>query len=438
MYLFMPKKRVITAIDLGTEKCVTIIAVIDEETGELKVVGVSAVPAKGMKRSVIVDLDQVLATISQSLDAAERMAGFDVRSAFLAVSGTHITSKNSKGVVAVAAPDQEITATDVERVIEAARAISLPADQRIMHVIPRDFKVDSQEGIKDPVGMTGVRLESEAHIITGMTTSLRNLEKVINDLGLEVDGFVFAGLAASEVVLSETEKELGAVVVDMGAGTTSLSAYVDGSLEYSGSVPVGARHITQDIALGCRISLDSAEKVKIIFSADDSRARGPKPGETKEEMMKRRKQADKLDLAAHGIHEGVETLSRRTVIEGIMVPRMKEIFELIASDLEKHEVLGKTPAGIILCGGGAQTVGIVEVARRVLNLPVRIGVPPTLRGLVSDIQGPAYAASIGLLEYGKTRGSAIVPSGGFSSILEGINIKGMREKLRGIIKSILP
>ena len=434
----MPKKRVITAIDLGTEKCVTIIAAVDEETGELKVVGVSVVPAKGMKRSVIVDLDQVLAAISQSLDSAERMAGFDVRSAYLAVSGTHITSKNSKGVVAVAAPDQEITATDVERVIEAARAISLPADQRIMHVIPRDFKVDSQEGIKDPVGMTGVRLESEAHIITGMTTSLKNLEKVINDLGLEVDGFVFAGLAASEVVLTETEKELGAVVVDMGAGTTSLSAYVDGALDYSGAVPVGARHITQDIALGCRISLDSAEKIKILLSNTDDESMRPQPGETKEELMKRRKKADKIDLAAHGIHEGVDTLSRRTMIEGIMVPRMKEIFELIADDLDKHEVLGKTPAGIILCGGGAHTIGIVEVAKRVLNLPVRIGVPPVLQGLVSDIQGPAYAVSIGLLEYGKTRGSAIVPSGGLGSILEGINIKGVGEKLRGIIKSILP
>ena len=434
----MPKKRVITAIDLGTEKCVTIIAAVDEETGELKVVGVSVVPAKGMKRSVIVDLDQVLAAISQSLDSAERMAGFDVRSAYLAVSGTHITSKNSKGVVAVAAPDQEITATDVERVIEAARAISLPADQRIMHVIPRDFKVDSQEGIKDPVGMTGVRLESEAHIITGMTTSLKNLEKVINDLGLEVDGFVFAGLAASEVVLTETEKELGAVVVDMGAGTTSLSAYVDGALDYSGAVPVGARHITQDIALGCRISLDSAEKIKILLSNTDDESMRPQPGETKEELMKRRKKADKIDLAAYGIHEGVDTLSRRTMIEGIMVPRMKEIFELIADDLDKHEVLGKTPAGIILCGGGAHTIGIVEVAKRVLNLPVRIGVPPVLQGLVSDIQGPAYAVSIGLLEYGKTRGSAIVPSGGLGSILEGINIKGVGEKLRGIIKSILP
>ncbi len=434
----MPKKRVIAAIDLGTEKCVTLIAVVDEETGELKVVGVSAVPSKGMKRSVIVDLDQVLNTISQSLDAAERMAGFDVKSVYLAVSGTHVLSKNSKGVVAVAAPDQEITTTDVDRVIEAARAISLPADRKIMHVIPRDFKVDSQEGIKDPVGMTGVRLESEAHIITGMSTSLKNLEKVINDLGLEVDGFVFAGLAAAGVVLTETEKELGAIVVDMGAGTTSISAFVDGALEYSGAVPVGARHVTQDIALGCRISLDNAEKVKILLSGESFAPIKPRAGESKEELNKRRKKADILDLARNGIQESVEELSKRTLVEGIMVPRMKEIFELIKKELAKQDLLGKVPSGIILCGGGAHTVGMVDIAKRVFNLPVRIGEPEELKGLVGDIKGPAYATSIGLLKYGKAKDSGVTTGSGVGSILESIDLKGFGEKIRSLLKSVLP
>lgn len=434
----MPKKRVIAAIDLGTEKCVTLIAVVDEETGELKVVGVSAVPSKGMKRSVIVDLDQVLNTISQSLDAAERMAGFDVKSVYLAVSGTHVLSKNSKGVVAVAAPDQEITSTDVDRVIEAARAISLPADRKIMHVIPRDFKVDSQEGIKDPVGMTGVRLESEAHIITGMSTSLRNLEKVINDLGLEVDGFVFAGLAASGVVLTETEKELGAIVVDMGAGTTSISAFVEGALEYSGAVPVGARHVTQDIALGCRISLDNAEKVKILLSSENFAPIKPRAGESKEELNKRRKKADVLDLARNGIQESVEELSKRTLVEGIMVPRMKEIFELIKKELAKQDLLGKVPSGIILCGGGAHTVGMVDIAKRVFNLPVRIGEPEELKGLAGDIKGPAYATSIGLLKYGKAKDGGVATGSGVGSILESIDLKGFGEKIRSLLKSVLP
>jgi cell division protein FtsA len=271
-----------------------------------------------------------------------------------------------------------------------------------------------------------------------MSTTLRNLEKVINDLGLEVEGFVFAGLASAEVVLTETEKELGVVVIDMGAGTTSLSAFVEGALEYSGSVPVGARHITQDIALGCRISLDNAEKVKILLSSQAEADFKPRAGESKEELMRRRKKADKLDLAQHAIHEGVDTLSKRTVVEGIMMPRMKEIFELIGKDLEKHNVLDKVPAGVILCGGGAQTVGIVEVAKRVLNLPVRVGTPAPLHGLVADIQGPAFTTSIGLLSYGKSHGTSQVSSAGIGSLFEGLDLKSVVSKLKGVFKSILP
>ena len=213
----MARKKVITAIDLGTEKCTTTIATVSEDK-EIRVAGVGIVPSSGMRKSSIVDLEQVLNTISESVDKAERMAGIDIRSAHLSVSGSHIKSINSKGVVAVAQPDQEISNFDVSRVIEAARAVSLPNDTKIIHVIPRDFKVDSQDGIKDPVGMTGVRLESEAHIIMGTKTGLRNLEKCVNDLDLSVDAFVFSALAASEVVLSETEKELGVVLVDIGAG----------------------------------------------------------------------------------------------------------------------------------------------------------------------------------------------------------------------------
>lgn len=306
----MPRNKVITAIDVGTDKCVTLIASIDPKNEQLRVVGVSAVPSKGMRKSVIVDLEQVVNTISESLDGAERMAGFDVKSAFVSIAGTHISSKNSKGVVAVAAPDQEITRVDVERVIEAARAVSLPNDQEVIHVIPRDFKVDSQGGIKDPVGMTGVRLESEAHIITGMTTSLRNLEKCLVDLGLSLDGFVFSGLSSAEIALTETEKELGVVVVDIGAGSTSLCAYVEGSLELSASIPIGARHITQDIALGCRISLENAEKIKLSLSETEHGPVKPIPGESKEDLMKRRKKADQLDLQSIDVYDTQDVLSK--------------------------------------------------------------------------------------------------------------------------------
>lgn len=434
----MTKNRVITAIDLGTDKCVTLIATVGEER-QLRVVGVSAVPSRGMKRSVIVDLEQVLNTISQSLDAAERMAGFEVKSAFVSVSGAHINSRNSKGVVAVASPDQEITRLDVERVIEAARAVSLPADREIMHVIPRDFKVDSQEGIKDPVGMTGVRLESEAHIITGMTTTLKNLEKCLNDLALKVDGFVFSGLASAEVTVTETEKELGVMVVDIGAGSTSLCAYVDGCLEFSGAIPVGARHVTQDIALGCRISLDLAEKIKLSLHESDLQPVMPLPGESKEELNRRRKKADVLDLSRFD-QEGAEPLSKRTLVEGIMVPRMKEMIDMIGEKMSAAELLGKVPAGIVLTGGGAQTVRFAEVARKSLNLPVRVGFPEKLDGLVSDIEKPSYATSIGLLMHGFRQGGGQEVSQGspFEALSSWFDAKSLGGKILGIIKSVLP
>jgi cell division protein FtsA len=436
----MQRNPTITVIDLGTDKCVTLIASISPETHDIQVLGVSAVPSRGMRKSQIVDLEDVLESMTESVDAAERMAGCEARSATVSISGTHIASQNSKGVVAVAAPMQEITQDDVSRVLEAARAISLPSAREIIHVIPRDFAVDSQQGIKDPVGMTGVRLEAEAHIITGQSTSLKNVAKLVQDLGLELDGFVFSGLASAEVMLNETEKELGVVLVDIGAGSTSVCAYVEGALSYSGVLPIGARHITQDIALGCRLSLDSAEKIKIALSHDDAFNIKPISGETKEEFKKRQKLEDQLDLQKLGIPENQESLSKRAIAEGIMMPRMKEMFSLIAKDLQRQHLLSLVPAGVVLSGGGADTAGITEVARRTLNLPARVGKPTELRGLIDDIQKPSYATAIGLLMYAARRGM-VRPAGStfrISHLLKNIKVGGITTKITEMIKSLLP
>lgn len=435
----MSKSSIITAIDVGTDKCVALIASAHHETQALKVLGVSAVPSKGMKKSQIIDLDKVLSTITESLDGAERMAGLEVKSAYVSVSGTSINSLNSKGVVAVASPNQEITEDDVLRVTEAARAISLSSEREIIHVIPRDFKVDSQEGIKDPVGMTGVRLESETHIITGMSTALRNMEKCMQDLGITVDGFVFSGIAAAEVVLSETEKELGVVVVDIGSGSTSLAAYVDGSLEFTACLPIGARHITQDIALGCRISIDTAEKIKVALSSEEHAPISPQKGETKKELNLRRKKADELRLSKFELGNTEDTLSKRAVIEGIMYPRMQEIFDLVKEKLQSKKLLPLIPAGLIITGGGAETVGIVEIAKKELNLPARKGSPIKLEGLVGDIQKPSYATSIGLLVYGKhdkpeQKGSSF----DLSSLFSDLSLGKLGKKTKNIFSSLLP
>jgi len=393
-----------------------------------------------MRKSQIVDLEDVLETMTASVDAAERMAGLEVKSVTVSISGPHIASQNSKGVVAVAAPTQEITPVDVDRVLEAARAISLPSAREIIHVIPRDFAVDSQTGIKDPVGMTGVRLEAEAHIITGQSPALRNLAKIVSDLGLQLDGFVFSGLAAAEVMLSETEKELGVVLVDIGAGSTSVCAYVEGALQYSGVLPIGARHITQDIALGCRMSLDSAEKLKVALANDPLMTLKPRTSESKEDFRKRQKLEDELDLQKLGIYEQTEPLSKRTIVEGIMLPRMKEMFSLILAELQKNHLVAGVPAGLVLSGGGAETVGIAEVAKRTLNLPARIGKPTELRGLVDDIQKPSYATSIGLLLYAAKRsaGRPTQQSTPLTDYFKKIKLNDLGNQVVKLIKSFLP
>lgn len=437
----MSADTIITAIDIGTDKCVTLIAKHDQESKSIKVLGVSAVPARGMKKSQIIDLEQVLGTINESLDGAERMAGLEVNSVYVSIAGNHIASLNSKGVVAVASPDQEITKLDVDRVIEAARAISLPSDKEVIHVIPNYFKVDAQDGIKDPAGMTGVRLEAEAHIITAMSTAMRNIQKCMEDLGLTVRGFVFSGLAAAEVVLSDTEKELGVALVDIGAGTTSVCVYVDGALVYSASLPIGARHITQDIALGCRVSLDVAEKIKLSLSSYKEEAIKPHAGESKTDYQERKRKADELSISDLTMGQNTDVLSKKTIIEGIMVPRMQEIFALIEEKLDSQDVLDKIPAGIVLTGGGAETVEIAAVARQELKLPARVGMPTELSGLTGDIHKPSYATSIGLLVYGKSQGGEQVKSNvSFGSLFnfKGASVNGLLQKSIQFIKTLLP
>jgi cell division protein FtsA len=435
----MPSDTIITGIDIGTDKCVTLIGKVDAETHALKVLGVSAVPSKGMKKSQIIDLEQVLSTINESLDGAERMAGLEVHSVYVSVSGSHIASLNSKGVVAVSSPNQEIARGDVARVIEAARAISLPSDKEVIHVIPNYFKVDAQDGIKDPIGMTGVRLEAEAHIITAMSTALRNIQKCIEDLGLTVRGFVFSGISAAEVVLSETEKELGVALIDIGAGSTSVCAYVDGALVYSASLPIGARHITQDIALGCRVSLDVAEKIKLSLSEYKEELIKPHAGESKTDYQDRKRKADELSLADLTMGQNNDMLSKKTIIEGIMIPRMQEIFSLVQEKLDAQNILDKIPAGVVLTGGGAETAEITAVARQEMKLSARVGIPTELSGLTGDIQKPSFANSIGLLMYGKAQGGEQVKTpSSIGSMFKGTSAQGLVQKAVDFIKSLLP
>jgi cell division protein FtsA len=433
----MARDRTVSGIDVGTSKITTLIATISEED-EAQVIGVSSVPSRGLRKGQVVNIEEATAAISQSLDAAERMAGASVGKAYISVGGSHISSQNSHGVVAVAEPDREITEQDVRRVIEAAKAVSLPSSREILHVLPRGYIVDSQEGIVDPAGMTGVRLEVDTHLVTGGATAVRNLKKCVEELGVEVGGMVFGGLASAESSLSETEKELGVVVVDIGGGTTDVAIFVEGALSYSSVIPIGAINITKDLAAGLRISLESAEKIKLLLG-HQPKAPALADEEEKAKGVKGEK-SDELDVSSMGLPEELKILSRKTLIEGIIKPRLNEIFTMVALELKRSGFVGMTPSGVVITGGGAETVGAVDCARRNLAMPVHIGIPKRMSGLIDEITTAAYATSVGLLLYGgkmdKGEGSALFS--GFGKIGEKVQIKGLAGKVLDLVKSFLP
>jgi cell division protein FtsA len=392
------------------------------------------VPARGIRKGQIIDIEEAVMAITESLEAAERMAGYSVNSAFVTVGGTHIECQNSKGVVAVSEPQGETSIDDVNRVIEAARAISLPSSREIIHVIPRHFTVDSQSGIHDPIGMTGVRLEVETHIITGATTAIRNLAKCIQEVSVDVAGIVFSGVAASHAALSETEKELGVILVDLGGGTTDICMYIEGSLAHSAVLPVGARNITNDLAIGLRVSLDSAERIKLVLSQPPKTAIQPDDEGNLSDKSKK-KEDDLLDLTELKLAEELKNVSKKTLIEGIMKPRLKEILTMIKIEIQKSQLAGLTPAGVVLTGGGAHTNGILELAKQELAMPVRIGIPSGATGLIEEISGPSNAATLGLIFFAA---SAETESESRLPLVGRGEIKGLFGKGMEWVKSLLP
>lgn len=383
----MTEGKIVVGVDIGTSKIATIIAKVDEEN--VNVLGVSEVPSAGIRKGQIVDIEQVVLSINNSLEGAERMAGFSASHVIASIGGSHIESQNSRGVVAVSHPDEEITESDLARVIEAAKAVSMPSSREIIHVLPRSYIVDGQEGIKAPLGMTGVRLEVDTHIISAYNISVRNLEKAFSEVGVDVDGIVFSGYASSLSVLSNTEKELGVVLVDIGGGTTDISIYVDGSVAYSSVLPIGARHITNDLAIGLRISLESAEKIKLLLSSGKA-------------LKKEGGEKDEIDLSSLNLPEDLTKVSEKTLIDGIIKPRLNEIFTFIGLEIKKSGFGGQTPSGLVVTGGGALTIGVVDAAKRMLAMPVRIGKPVNIKGIIDEIQNPAFATAVGLAVYGKT------------------------------------
>lgn len=436
----MRDSHIVVGVDIGSSKIATVIGQAQEEV--VNILGVAEVPSKGIRKGQIVDIEDTASALNQSLDVAERMAGSSIDKVFVSISGVHIDSQNSKGIVAISQPQGEIIPTDIDRVLEAAGAVSIPTTRSIVHVLPKTFTVDGEAGIKDPVGMTGVRLEVDTHIITANTTSVKNIQRVLEtEGGVQVNALVFSGFASSLAVLTETEKELGVVMADIGAGITNICIFVDGTIVHSSVIPIGARHITNDLAIGLRISLESAEKIKLYLSQHmlkQSRHKTPESGDSSGSGQG--KPSDEIDISSLGIPEELKKVSYKTLVDGIIRPRLNELFTMIGLEIKKSGLGTQTPAGIVITGGGARTVGAEEAAKRMLSMPVRIGAPQNITGLIDDVENPSYATPIGLLMYGKDfRG---MESGSFlEGALSGVSMKPVNDittKIRKLLKKFIP
>lgn len=425
--------NIIVGADIGTSKIATVIAQLQDET--INILGVSEIPSRGIKRGQIVDIEEAASVLNNSLNTAERMAGYSIEKVFCSISGINIESLNSKGIVAVSNPQGEIYPQDVERVLEAAGAISLPSTKHIIHVIPRTFTVDGEAGIKDPVGMNGVRLEVDTHIITANSTTVKNISKVLeSEAGVSLNALVFSGLASSLATLTDTEKELGVVLVDIGAGVTNICVFVDGALSYSSVIPIGAKHITNDIAIGLRISLESAEKIKLYLS----RKYNKKLSYTKED--EHGVNTDEIDLSSLRLIDDLKKVSQKTLVEGIIKPRLNEIFTMVLIELKKSGFLTQTPAGVVITGGGAKTIGAIESAKRMISMPVRLGMPYGITGLIDDVEDPAFSTACGLVVYG-SKHKTDESSGLLDGFLSSFDIKylgSFTSKLRRLFKNFLP
>ncbi len=426
----MAKDKLICAIDVGSSKIATLIASVSDDGSKLNLIGVSSTNSRGVKKGQIVDIDSARDAITESVDSAERMAGASISGAFISMGGPQIESLNSHAVVAVAEPEGEIKTSDIVRVNDAARAIALPSSREVLHVVPRTFTVDGQEGISDPIGMSGVRLETDTHIITGPTTSMRNLVKCVGAVGIDVKELVFSGMASAQAVLTDTEKELGVICVDIGGETTDIVIYVEGAMAYSAVIPLGGRHVTSDIAVGLRISLESAEKIKIWLGQK------PKVPAMPDEEKGKKKEDEVVDLKNLGITEEVQKISRKAVVDSIIRPRLQEIFKFVGKEIKKSGFGSQIPSGLVICGGGALTVGLLDQAKYTLGFPARLGKVEGFMGLIDEIESPTFATAAGLILYGSRINGDSEMS--MPVLGGGLPLKAMTQKVTNLIKSFLP
>jgi len=373
-------QNLIVGLDIGTSKVAAIVASINNEGG-VEVIGIGSHPSRGLKKGVVVNIESTVQSIQRAVEEAELMAGCQIDSVYAGIAGSHIRSLNSHGIVAIR--DKEVTQADVDRVIDAARAVAIPADQKMLHILPQEFLIDDQEGIREPIGMSGVRLEAKVHMVTGAVSAAQNIIKCVRRCGLEVDDIILEQLASSHAVLTEDEKELGVCLVDIGGGTTDIAIFSEGAIRHTAVIPIAGDQITNDIAVALRTPTQYAEEIKKKYACALTQLASPE---------------ESIEVPSVG-DRPPRRLARQTLAE-VVEPRYEELLTLVQNELRRSGFEDICAAGIVLTGGCSKMEGVIELAEEVFHVPVRIGVPTQVSGLVDVVRNPIYSTGVGLLLYG--------------------------------------
>jgi cell division protein FtsA len=376
-------KNLIVGLDIGTSKVVAIVGEISPDE-QIEVIGIGSSRSRGLKKGVVVNIESTVHSIQRAIEEAELMAGCEIHSVYAGIAGSHIRSLNSHGIVAIR--DHEVSVNDVDRVIDAARAVAIPADQKILHILPQEFVIDNQEGIKEPIGMSGVRLEAKVHMVTGAVSAAQNIVKCVRRCGLEVDDIILEQLASSYAVLTDDERDLGVCLVDVGGGTTDIAVFTDGSIHHTAVIPIAGDQVTNDIAVALRTPTQHAEDVKVRYACALTQLANPD---------------ETIEVPSVG-DRPPRRLARQTLAE-VVEPRYEELFNLVQAELRRSGYEDLIAAGIVLTGGSSKMEGVVELAEEIFHMPVRVGMPQHVSGLGDVVRNPIYSTGVGLLLFGLKR-----------------------------------
>jgi cell division protein FtsA len=374
------QNRIIVGLDIGTSKVVALVAEVDAD-GQIEIIGMGSHPSRGMKKGVVVNIESTVQSVQRAIEEAELMAGCQIDSVYVGIAGSHVRSLNSHGIVAI--KDGEVIEADLERVLDAAQAVAIPADQKILHILPQEYVIDNQEGIREPLGMSGVRLEAKVHLVTCAVNAAQNIEKCIKRCGLSVDEVILEQVASSYSVLTDDERELGVCMVDIGGGTSDIAIFTEGSIRYTGVIPIAGDQVTNDIAMALRTPTQYAEEIKIKYAC----------------ALTQLASADETIKVPSVGDRPPRDLSRQSLAE-VVEPRYDELFTLVQAELRRSGFEDLIPAGIVLTGGTSKMEGVVELAEEIFHMPVRIGAPSRVKGLTEIVRNPIYSTAVGLLEYG--------------------------------------